>query len=74
MTGLLVPTHEPQALANALKKLIDKPSLRRFLGTRARNAIESHYSAGHNATRLAAILAGVDSPQAIHEELRYVTA
>lgn len=41
--GILVPPEDVKALAAALKKLMDKPSLAEDLGIRARRRVENHF-------------------------------
>jgi len=53
-SGLLVPSGDPAALAEALDKLIHDPELRQRLGQAARKRVEEHFSiqrevAGHEA-------------------------
>lgn len=43
-TGLLVPPHDPTALAEALARLIHTPSLRARLGSAARIRVEQNFS------------------------------
>lgn len=43
-TGLLVPPDDEEALADAIKRLLDSPSLCRKMGKAARRHIEAHYS------------------------------
>ena len=42
VTGLLVPTHAPAALAAAIKRLADRPALRNAMGATARLHYEQH--------------------------------
>jgi glycosyltransferase involved in cell wall biosynthesis len=42
--GLLVPPADPDALANALARLVDTPALRRTLGKEARQRVEGRYA------------------------------
>jgi glycosyltransferase involved in cell wall biosynthesis len=42
--GLLVPAHEPEALANALMTLLSSASLRQEIGQKARASIKERYS------------------------------
>lgn len=46
-TGLLVPIHEPRAMATAIVRLLNDASLRSALGARARQRMESTFSADH---------------------------
>ena len=50
--GVLVPPEEPQALAAALRKLIDDAELRGRLGIQARRDAETRYSHGQYLARL----------------------
>ncbi|MGN7870088.1 exopolysaccharide biosynthesis GT4 family glycosyltransferase EpsE [Paracoccus sp. 22332] len=56
--GLLVPPENPQALADAMERLMDDPTLRRTLGKAARQRIVADFSARRSADALAAALAG----------------
>lgn len=56
-TGLMVPQHDPAALATALERLLDDPPLRVQLATRARRLIEANFDIHRNATRIREILA-----------------
>lgn len=42
--GLIVPTEDPRALADALQRLLDDPDLRRDLGQKARRNVEKRFS------------------------------
>jgi glycosyltransferase involved in cell wall biosynthesis len=42
--GLIVPSEDPRALAEALQKLLDDPDLRRDLGRNARRNVEERFS------------------------------
>lgn len=42
-TGFLVPEQDPDALAAALRRLLDDNELRRQLGENARRAAEEHF-------------------------------
>jgi len=44
-TGLLVPVHDPQALAAAIDRLVDNPGLRQRLGDAARIDVATRFSA-----------------------------
>lgn len=43
-TGLLVPAEDPQALADAILKLLNDPDLRKQMGKRGRKKVESLYN------------------------------
>lgn len=45
--GLLVPPHNPEALADALQRLIEDPSMRRRMGERGRAIAESGFAVEH---------------------------
>ena len=49
--GLLVPAKDFYALANALRQLIDNPSLRIVMGKRGREIVESKFSIEHVVTQ-----------------------
>ena len=49
--GLLVPAKDFYALANALRQLIDNPSLRIAMGKRGREIVESKFSIEHVVTQ-----------------------
>jgi glycosyltransferase involved in cell wall biosynthesis len=51
-TGLLVPPKLPQALADAIGRLIESPGLRASLGTAGRDYVTSHYDWQTNATQM----------------------
>lgn len=53
--GILVPPSDECALAEALKRLIDDPALRRRLGVAARRRIMQKYDLDQNIARLAEI-------------------
>jgi glycosyltransferase involved in cell wall biosynthesis len=55
-SGLLVEPEDPEALANAIVRLVDDACLRVRLGTAARHAAEQHHTWRHNAERIAACL------------------
>jgi glycosyltransferase involved in cell wall biosynthesis len=44
--GLLVRSHDPEALANALRMLIENPSLRRRMGDEGRRMAEKEFAEG----------------------------
>jgi len=43
--GFLVPPHDPKAIAEALRKLIVNPELRREMGLKSRSLVLEHFSA-----------------------------
>jgi glycosyltransferase involved in cell wall biosynthesis len=47
-TGLMVPQHDPKALADALERLLTEPTLRVRLATQARQLIESEFDIHKN--------------------------
>ncbi|MGH3147844.1 MAG: glycosyltransferase family 4 protein [Rubrobacter sp.] len=51
-TGLVVPQHEPAALAGAIERLLDDPGLRVELAGRARRLIEAEFDVHRNAALL----------------------
>jgi colanic acid/amylovoran biosynthesis glycosyltransferase len=55
-TGLIVPEGDPRALAAALASLIERPELRRCLGTEARSVAAERFSALKQSRRLEAAL------------------
>ena len=55
-TGLLVPPGDPEALAAALRRLIQDPDLRRSLGKRAREVAAERFGAVAQSRELEAIL------------------
>ncbi|MCD4811329.1 glycosyltransferase family 4 protein [bacterium] len=42
--GLLVPSHDPKVLADAIKKLIENPELRAKMGARGREIVKTEFS------------------------------
>ncbi len=55
-TGFLVPEQDPDALAAALRRLLDDPGLRRQLGENARSAAVEHFDMFNQSRRLEARL------------------
>jgi glycosyltransferase involved in cell wall biosynthesis len=51
-TGLVVPQHDPTALAAAIQNLLDDPRLRVALATGARRLVEDEFSIERNSMRL----------------------
>ena len=51
-TGLLVPERDPEALADALGRLLADPGLAAALAARGRAHVEAHYSLALNVARL----------------------
>lgn len=69
-TGLIVPQHDPPALAAAIERLFEDPSLRVRIATRARRLIEAEFdnrrtSAQRRAIFEAADRAGVESAERV---------
>ncbi|MEK7700853.1 MAG: glycosyltransferase, partial [candidate division NC10 bacterium] len=56
-TGLLVPPARPEALAAALTRVLDNPSLGRSLGQAGRRRVEAHFSWASVAERTAEVYA-----------------
>ena len=50
-TGLLVPQHDPEALAAALERLLTSPRLAAGLAANARRLIEEEFDVDRNAAR-----------------------
>ena len=51
-TGLLVPPHDPDALAAAITRLLEKPAYGEHLAANARAHIEQHYDIHQNTAEL----------------------
>lgn len=64
--GLLVPQHEPAALAEALQRLLDSPLLRVQLAARARRQIEAQFDIQKNTADLRTLYAQVRPALAPH--------
>jgi colanic acid/amylovoran biosynthesis glycosyltransferase len=56
-TGLIVPQHDPRALAAAIEQLLSNPDLRARLAARARSLIEREFDVHRNAAQLREIFA-----------------
>lgn len=54
VTGLLVPEHDPVALADAIERLLEDPDLRLGLAEAARDLVETEFDASNQAARVAA--------------------
>jgi glycosyltransferase involved in cell wall biosynthesis len=54
-TGLLVNQHDSDALAIAIKQLLDDAALRERLAVQARQLIEEHFDVHQNAARIRAL-------------------
>lgn len=59
VTGLLVEPNSPDAIADAMVRLLDSPTLRDQLGTAGRTAVESRFSAALMARRVVEVYAKV---------------
>jgi colanic acid/amylovoran biosynthesis glycosyltransferase len=57
-TGLLVPERDPEALADALQRLLADPAFAAELAERGRTHVESHYSLERSVGELRALFAG----------------
>jgi glycosyltransferase involved in cell wall biosynthesis len=51
-TGLIVPQHDPRALANSIERLLDDRALRVRLAARARELVEAEFDICRNSARL----------------------
>jgi len=56
-TGLIVPQHDPESLADAMEKLLDSPDLRTELAERARALIERDFDIHRNTSQMRRIFA-----------------
>ena len=55
-TGLLVPPNDPQALADAVEKLLDDTELARSLGVKGRARVEERFALGEQMRKVLSIL------------------
>jgi glycosyltransferase involved in cell wall biosynthesis len=58
-SGLLVPRHDPAALAAAIERLLDDPALAARLGAAARRRVETRFAPETSVKRLLALYAAV---------------
>ncbi|MGH7443780.1 MAG: glycosyltransferase, partial [Longimicrobiales bacterium] len=63
-TGVLVPTHDPGALAAAVKRLLRSPDQARDLGAAARSAVQEKFDVLRSVTQLEAVYTSVLSRRA----------
>jgi colanic acid/amylovoran biosynthesis glycosyltransferase len=60
-TGVLAPTGDPLALADALERLLASPATRVALGNKAREFVTAEFDISRNVRRLAAAFGGGDA-------------
>jgi colanic acid/amylovoran biosynthesis glycosyltransferase len=70
--GLIVPQHDPRALATALERLLADPALRVRLATRARRRVEAEFDIRRTTARLRAIFGQAGAAAAATAPLRRV--
>lgn len=56
VNGLLVPSDDPEAVADALASLLDDPRLRESLGANAAHSVRARFDAAANAEHMASLL------------------
>jgi glycosyltransferase involved in cell wall biosynthesis len=56
INGLLVPSEDPEAVADALAALLDDPDLRESLGANAAQSVRARFDAAANAEYMASLL------------------
>jgi glycosyltransferase involved in cell wall biosynthesis len=59
VTGLVVPAHDPEGLAEALATLLADPDLRRRMGAAGRERATTRFSSGVTARQVSALYAGL---------------
>lgn len=72
-TGLLIPTGDVPALVTALRRLIENPTLRLDMGTRAIDLVTREFDAQHNASRLLDLLKQEADTARTESKVRYGT-
>ena len=69
-TGYLVPSRQPDALAEALLKLLDDPRRGREMGREGRRSVEQRHTAQVYAERVADVLRGAVHPRSFPRRAR----
>jgi glycosyltransferase involved in cell wall biosynthesis len=69
--GLLVPSHDSAALADAIARLIDQPWDRRAMGVRGRQLVEQHFSADRVTRQTLALYDQLLDRQRVTRRSRY---
>ncbi|MDH5327899.1 MAG: glycosyltransferase family 4 protein [Gammaproteobacteria bacterium] len=67
-TGLIVPQNSPEALAQALQRLLDDSELRQELATQARELIEHLFDVNKNAVLIRNVFSAAVSKSAVNKE------
>jgi colanic acid/amylovoran biosynthesis glycosyltransferase len=57
VTGLMVPQREPPALAEAIRRLLDDPTLQQQLASAGRDRVEAEFNIHRNAARMGELMA-----------------